>query len=332
MTNWNIYDNFLSAYGDTPKERTVEQAKESFIIKAVKNPCYMENCKRNGEPQRFLAIRTDVAYKYKFVAFPDEEIHVGDMIECNGEHLIISEPPRVFDEITHAAVGRLCNIKLRWQNFDSKIHECYCSLDSGVFSTTIGGIDSVQYPDKQYKLFLPLDEYTEKIFIDKRIAVGTRYDSHGNQILETYRVTGINTKAKSFGNGGHLLILDLRSSEYSFNNDNFDEMICDYIAPEDKTYPDETLLQCSISGRATITAGNKRKYTAKFFNDDNNEINTVTGVWNVNPDLEGINVKNDGNAITISAENNDDLIGEVLTITLSAENYQTAEMKVEVVS
>lgn len=331
--SWDVYDSLMSVYGTNEADCAVAQAKETFYLEAVDNPGYHPKCKRNGVPQRFLIERTDVPYKAKFVTFPEEEIWPGDLIEVNDLIYIIIEPPRFLDRINWAAVGRLCNINLKWQDFDGRICSSPVCLDAGVYSTTLNGTDTVQAPDKQFKLFLPYNEDTSKLYLDKRIAVDTRYDQHGKQILECYRITGMNRVAKTYGEGGHLLICELRSSTYSPEHDNVDELICDYVTPPEDDTP-VVHPTCILTGRPRIRIGKSQTYSASFEDENGDAIMGINAVWTLNGDTEGVTLT-DGemsDTISLSVRKDEDLIGAVVLLTATASDGSThASMEVEVV-
>ena len=335
MNTWGTYDRFMKIYGDTLVETTVNQAKETFLLEAVENPGYRPNCTRNGKPQRFLVERTDVPYKAKFVTFPDEEIYPGDVVECDGYIFIIIEPPRFLDRINWAAVGRLSNMTLHWQDFAGNICTSPVCLDAGVYSTTMNGTDTVQAPDKQFKLYLPFNEETATLHLEQRIAVDTRYDKFGNVILECYRITGMSRVARTYGAEGHLLVCELRSSTYSPEHDNVELMICDYRSPKEEL-PVVTELPCEISGRAKISIGKSQKYTAKFYAQDMSPVDDVTAAWDLSAlpsSVSALCVCTD-NVLTLKVPKDEDLIGETLIIGVSAQDSESyaATMEIEVVS
>lgn len=334
MINWSVYDAFMNAYGETEDERAVNRAKEDFLIEAVDNPDYRPNCLRNGVQQRFLVERTDVPYKTKFVTFPDEEIYPGDIIECDGHVFIIIEPPRFLERVTWAAVGRLCNLDLRWQDFDGNICNSYASLDAGVYSTTINGTDTVQAPDKQFKLYLPYNEQTATLYLDKRIAVDTRYDQFGKKILECYRITGTNRVAKTYGTGGHLLIAELRSSPFSEQRDNVEQMICDWIEPDSgQNKSCHRFYKSEISGRQQIRMGTTSKYNALFYDRYNQRDEQVVASWSVSAPQSVTSSEMDG-VLSVCVPKDESLIGETITLALSAndsEAYRIISMEIEVI-
>lgn len=320
MLELEAYKTFLLVNGETQRERTIKFNRDNFERRMVDNPGYKEHCFRNGKPQRFVVDRSDVAYKYKFMAFPGEPLYAGDFIECDGECFVITEPPRVLNEFILSAIGWQCNQLFRWQDETASIVEQWGVLHSGVYSTTVTNDEDISVPDKQFKVYLPLNDNTKKLYVDKRLAIDTRYDSFGNTILEVYRITGMNSKARSYGKNAHLLVMELRSDTYSPDTDNLDELICDYKhVSQSASSPEASIIQ----GRTTIRIGTSRRYCS----------NAKELSWRVTCENEGVSYVIDGNDLVISATYDTNLIGTAVLIELLDSNGASmAQLEAEVSS
>ena len=330
--NWGLYETMLSAYGSSDREISLNETKENFIASIVENPSYREDVYKNGEKCSLVIDRTETSYKYKIMALPDEELYTGDLITIDDENLIVVEV-RSLNSLQKVGTAWLCNISLSFQNGTHDIITRPAVLDSGVFSTTKNGNEELQYVDKQFKLYLPYDDDTKKLYVDKRIAVDTRFDKHGKEILEVYNVTGVNRIARSYGKGGHLLICELRSGTYSPSVDNLELMICDYIADNDSGSSVTELLPCSISGRPTIMLGQTRTYTATFYDTDSQEVSGIEPVWDITGNVE-VTTQLIDNTIKITVPDNEDYIGETIQVILTDTNglYKPFIFEVEVVA
>lgn len=316
---------------DNSQEVLIRQAKENLSAGMSASIGYAK-LKRNGKNQNFVISQTTVHYKYQITALPDEELCVGDVIDYADEKWIVVET-RVGSPLQKTGVMWLCNISLSFQNGTYDIITRPAVLDSGVYSTTKNGNEELQYVDKQFKLYLPYDDDTKKIFVDKRIAVDTRYDQYGKEILEVYNVTGINRVARSYGKGGHLLICELRSGTYSPSVDNLELMICDYVSDSDDHKPSVEKLKCSISGRPTIMIGQTRTYAAVFYDANGQEVDGIVPIWDITGDIE-VDTEQVDNTIKITVSNNEDYIGETFQIILSDSEdlYNPYTFEVEVVA
>lgn len=314
---------------DSAQEVLIRQTKDNLSA-GMSNSIGNAKLKRNGTEQNFVISQTSVRYKYQITAYPDEELYIGDVIDYMDEKWIVVET-RIGNPLQKTGVMWLCNIILSFQNGTQDIITRPAVLDSGVFSTTKNGNEELQYVDKQLKLYLPYDDDTKKLFVDKRLAVDTRFDKYGQEILEVYNITGINRVARNYGHGSHLLVCDLRSDTYSPAVDNLELMICDYIADNDNGSSATEQLPCSISGRPTIMLGQTRTYTAIFYDANNQEISGVESVWNIAGNVEVVTQQID-NTIKITVPDNEDYIGEIIEVILSDTNdlYKPFTLKVEV--
>ena len=325
---WELYETKLNAYGETTRERQLEQAREDFYRESVKNPAY-HRALRNGVEQDFLIQRTDKTERFKITAFPGEDLNIGDYIEVWGETFLVYQT-RVQTTLNKTGILWLCNHKFRWQSFTPEIIERWGILDSGVYSTTIRGEDDVKYKNKQFKMIVPLDEETAKLYVDKRIAVDKMYDKRGNKILNVYQITGYDATGENFGEGSHILYLNLRSDEYNDDADNYDEVLCDYIAQDSEGEPDEGELSCLIKGSSTIRIGTSRKYTPVFYDSDGNEVSDITPIWSNEGLSDGITLSEQNGKLVIAIPDDVRLIGSPITINLTADGYMTASMEISI--
>ena len=325
---WELYETKLNAYGETTRERQLEQAREDFYRESVKNPAY-HRALRNGVEQDFLIQRTDKTERFKITAFPGEDLNIGDYIEVWGETFLVYQT-RVQTTLNKTGILWLCNHKFRWQSFTPEIIERWGILDSGVYSTTIRGEDDVKYKNKQFKMIVPLDEETAKLYVDKRIAVDKMYDKRGNKILNVYQITGYDATGENFGEGSHILYLNLRSDEYNDDADNYDEVLCDYIAQDSEGEPDEGELSCLIKGSSAIRIGTSRKYTPVFYDSDGNEVSDITPIWSNEGLSDGITLSEQNGKLVIAIPDDVRLIGSSITINLTADGYMTASTEISI--
>ena len=112
---WELYETKLNAYGETTRERQLEQAREDFYREAVKNPAY-HKALRNGVEQDFLIQRTDKTERFKITAFPGDDLNIGDYVEVWGETFLVYQT-RVQNTLNKTGILWLCNHKFRWIKF-----------------------------------------------------------------------------------------------------------------------------------------------------------------------------------------------------------------------
>ena len=214
-------DNVTEVKRNITKDRLKREFLESISCE--------HNAKRNGVPQKFLVTKTDRETAMNILAFPDEDLQVGDMIDCYDQKWIVTD--MFATNILHlTGLMEQCNHIFKFQNGTSDIFEYWGVLDSGVYSTTEKYTDYMIYPDQQFKVFLPYDENTTKIYEGKRLATETVYNNEGKEELVCFTVTAIVSETYHYRQG-KLLELKLRSDTYRPEKDNIELGICDYIAP-----------------------------------------------------------------------------------------------------
>lgn len=312
------YSYFKSIQGfncaDDIRQAQINDAKLS-LMDSITESVNCVNALRNGTKQKFVITESDNYYKYNIQTLPGEELFVGDSIEYDGEHYIVMNT-HVISHIQTTGLMWLCNWMFRWQNAAAEIVERWGILDSGVYSTTKDGNDIVMTPDTQYKIYLPGDGETEKLYIDKRLATSVLYDKSGAQILGVHEITGVSPVSKNYGKNAHLLILDARSADYIPGKDNVSERICDYTPASSGTVADD-----SIRGPSSVHVGSKREYTVAF-ND---------AVWSIAAD-DRISFIPMSERMLLSVPLADDIVGSTVTIRVESASGEVHTKLVEVIA
>lgn len=352
MENINYFRAIHGAIGAQSAEETLRrEVRKDRAEDYTTSIGYIHDALRNGEVQPIVAKTTNSPNKYNVIAMPGDPLSVGDILEFYGEHWIVVDI-RSVDVVSLIGVAMQCNHLFRWQNWSPEIVERWGVLDSGVYSTTLSEEEKITLTHKQYKIYLPFDEDTAKLYLDKRIITEVAYDKNGERIPVVYKITGRDSISESYGKGGHLLVLNAESSsDYNKLKDNLDLMIAEYIAPEDEPVPPAPpdpvdppdppvppppLLPCSISGRETLKAGlGARKYTAIFYGaDGETEDTSVIAFWTVvlPAGYESyIHYTINDNTLSLSAD--EGAIGEMVILQASDTDglYETCEFTVKVV-
>ena len=313
-------------------EAKVRDAKEQLKRELTSSVNYVYNSTRNGALQPMVITSSDVMYKCDIEALPDDELYPGDLVEAIGEKWVVSATKRT-NPFQILGIGWLCNYEFRFQNGASEIKTCWGVMDSGVYSTTKTGDATVQTTDKQFKIYLPLNDDTKYLYVDKRLAIGTKYNEHGEEILDVYQITGRNVVARSYGQGAHLLILEIRSAEYSASTDSMEYMVCDYVTPATPTPVPTDVPYCTVMGRNKIYAGTSRTYQATFYNAAGVEVPGVEAVWQLSP-ISDVSYVTDGNTLTVTVSDVDSVVGATIPISAADAGgvYTAGTLSVEVVS
>lgn len=332
MERMRANDAYMRVNGATMRDRVIAMASRDFDRQVIDNPGYAEDALRNGVRQRFLITRSDVTYKCNIVAYPGEDLCPGDIIEYHGDHWIVHQT-RVTNAVQISGVAWLCNHKFRFQTFSSEIHERWGVLDSGVYSTSRTSDSTIMSLDMQFRIYLPGDDVTEKIHEDQRLATDKWVDKNGDPILLVYAVTGRDRVSKSYGDGGHLLMLNARASAFNAETDNFEEMICDYISPETEPVSEQAPEQYyEITGRNYVRIGSSRVYECMLHSNSVNETNVPDRVLWTTDAPEGVNMEPDGNRVTLSVLEDKALLGSriLLQATDPDDEYGSCSYEIEV--
>lgn len=288
-------------------------------------------CTRNGVQQELVLVKGDTPVRAKILAMPGDELCAGDIVECMGKTWLIREVSET-NPIQRVGLGWICNYNLRWQNNSEKIYEIPCVLDRGVYSATQSGNWFIHYTSINFKLYLPYNDYTKKLYVDKRIALDKSYDRDGNEILEVYRITGKYSKSRIFGTDAHLLICELKADLFAPSKDNIKEMVCDYFGEDATSGQSERPvggLSVRILGASRLQYGTSQRYAAEF-TDKNGNTTATEPVYTVTVE-SGVTYVVDGDEIILTAEDSFSAIGATALIHVADNSGGcTADLEVEV--
>jgi len=215
---------------------------------------YQADAMRNGEPQPMLIVRMKPT-ECKITLFQDMQLFVGDYVDCFDDRWLVTE---VFtDENTNRfALGLLCNHLFRFQNAMTEIIERWgVVLDSNYLNQTD---NRLPLETGWYQAFLPLDDKTKRIFIDKRFALGKAFNKRGEQILSVMKVVWLDSTTANLSEGDSLLKLRLEIGSFNPQTDNVAELVCDYI-----TSPPDTN-DNGNDGETTPTAPQKLSWRSQI--------------------------------------------------------------------
>ena len=329
--NWPLYEKLLSnGSAVNRREVVINESVNAFVSGMVDDPAYQEDATVDGEKTPIIASRkstTACAIK----APPSTDSHIGDMVECFNEDWIVVE---LYIDKVGIINGEmwLCNNILRFQNRSTAVISRHCVVDDGTYSKKSSDPDAFVMSNT-YKIYITIDEATKKLFVDKRLAFGQIYSADGEEILEVYKIIGMDVKSRNFGEGSHLMVLTVQRDVYDAQVDSLSENICDiFVDNGDSTNP-KTTGSCVIVGRDTARLGSSRKYTAAFTDANGEVVTTVNPVWTVTaPDGVTHNASNTECAIAIPLD--EKYVGEIITITVSdAEGvFGTYDKKVQVIT
>lgn len=334
MNNWDMYEVFLNGGTDAHslRDRAIISAREAFLNSVESNPGYQKDALRNYVEQPILVTTTSSEFVCEVAAMPGDDLEAGDIIECFNEHWLVMGV-RLTSPIQKSGVMWLCNQKFCFQNFNAAIVERYGVIDDGSYSKTQTN-ELVPTLSGNYNIYLPFDDDTKQIYVDKRLATGTQYNALKELVLEVYVVKNTNTKGRNTGSLNKLLVLGVERGVYNKETDNVSLMICDYAAPATPVTP-ATNTTYHISGRARLRIGTTNPYQISLISSSGNAVPVPTPIEYAvaitsSDDVSSLTTVLENNIFTVSCPLKYDLIGKSFSINLTCAEDATRNTSIEV--
>jgi|GEM_PF-1398592 len=325
MSNvWETQKDFLQQGIKANQESVKRMAQKSLGIIERNSSASQEEALRNGEPQPMLIVRMKTK-EIKITAFVGDELYVGDIVDCFSEKWLVMEAFTNENGIRYGTAWA-CNHIFRFQNGTQTVLERHGIIDDGNYITGAKAYTQLPLEQGYYRVYLPLDEDTKKIFVNKRFAIGNTYNERLEPILSVIRAVWIDPKSRCVGDGSHLLSIRMERDVHNAQEDNAEEMVCNYISatapssdpPPGNPDPDNPMLRCVIEGRETVRIGTQRTFTVKVVNEANEAVD-ITGVdfvWTYNS-IAGIVFTPNGTQLNIQVPLNLSLIGSVIELSVA---------------
>lgn len=244
----------------------------------------------------------------------NEPIVVGDIVynSVHNEYMICTEVVNL-NEVVYEGKFTICNWILKWQNKDGEILEYPCQdMNSTQYNSGETANKTFTIGTSQHMLTLPCDENTvilespQRFYLDKSPINPT-----------SFIVTQNDNSSYNYGTKG-LVKLTVSQFVGVQEKDRPDLGLCDYIeVSNDDTMEDVTTKYAEIVHTTTsiISGGNQRTFTAKFYDENKNEI-IRNPLWEIVCDFkEELEINQIDNQISISI-NNDDYIDEYFKLIL----------------
>lgn len=329
MEDFTLYKSWLELTRGSESTQDSQAVVQDFLATLDQNTAYQPNATRNGSLNPIVAIRKN-SNVCDITVIPGSELFIGDLVGVYGETWLVVELWQDEYEMTYGTLW-MCNQIFRFQNGTSDIIEKYAVLDDGSYSKN--GDKTVNVVDSNLTCYMSYDDESKYLYVDKRMAISRLYGANKNEILEAGKISYIDTKAKNYGEGSHLLKFRLDDDVYSEEKDSLDEMICDYIYP-DNADKEEGTAYLVINGRDSIKLGTGRNYTVSGVTANGESVE-------VTENLEWSLIGNTSDNVTITIENNvctltvgldETLYNTVITLqcTDTSGQYNSAIKQVEV--
>lgn len=307
--DWDLYDYWLGLDKSSAKDSTIDAVISGILDNLENNPAYQEDATRNGESQPILATRTETM-KCKITVIPGDEMYIGDLVEVFGEHWLCME---LYTDEYSVKYGELwmCNQVFHFQNRMGDIIHRYAILDDGSFAS--GNDKAIKVINGKYVCYMSLDNETRGISLDRRLAIGTVLDDQGEPVLETGKVTGIDTKNRNYGKGSHLLTFYLSEDVYNEEKDDLKNCICDRIDKDDaggELVPPIQVQNFFIEGRDQLRIGTARTYTLQSEADAGNKYKDCE--WST--DASFVELKSEAEQCIVKIPLDEKLIGKKIKL------------------
>lgn len=362
-TTYAAYLGLTNAGYSGERDAEISEHRAAVLNDMLYSPDYHDDCRRNGVKQGLMLTRGGEENTYNVICRPGDQLYAGDIIDAFGEKWIVMEARA--DDTTHkTGIMHQCNHYMKWQNFDTTIYGIWCYVRASGYSAYINSDPKLQKSDEQEAIYLPLNEATEKIFVDKRLPSHVEYNRHGERVLAAMKVTGINPISRSYNIDDHLLTLKIEAEiahEAGVHKDNIDLMVCDFIdggstevvdltSASDcddcywKTISSRTkqsdngsddggdaadVLTIAISGKGRIRISRSGSYEAVVYDSEGNDVTDEHPVeWTVG-EAVGVSHEIDANKVKLIASKSAEA-GEVIVIAAKYGDI-SAEIEVEVV-
>ncbi len=281
MSSWDLYELMLrnNSLTNEVRDLAAAEALDGFLYGIQDDPAYQPDVKINKTYSPLVVSRTSTT-ECSIKAAPNTSINIGDIVECLGEHWLVTELYKDKIGLINGTMW-ICNHILHFQNHTPDTYTRYCVVDDGSYAKKSTDPDAFVMTNT-YRVYIGLDDQTRKLFVDKRLAFGEIYDSDGKKKLEVYKIIGMDQTSHNHGRGSHLMMMTMQRDVFNPETDDIAAKVCDIVLGEpDKPVPPAQSGNTEIVGRDTIRIGASNVYTARFIDTSGEEITDITPIWNI---------------------------------------------------
>lgn len=324
------YFGRLSCKGKTARERMIFDVHRDMMMKAETNPSY-KTVDVDGEELHVLITSTQTVTAKNVVAMPGENFETGSIMIYNGSHWLITQRD-LEDDVNIRGKIELCQREVIWQNQETgEIHRRWATVEKPYYSN-ITENNVISMSTREFKIQMPYDEETNKLYIDKRLMLEIV-----NGEPKTYKITSIDSMTTRYDRNGEIkgfLVINTEQDQYDPSTDNKELMVCDYVDPDsiiDGDPEEQEGLQIEFLGKPQIRIGG---YNKKFTAHLNGEI--TPAVWSIKSKLSGVtmSISEDQTSCKLGIEDDISLYGEKFILSafveVSAIESYSAEIEIEV--
>ena len=320
------------------KQTQIAKIRADFAAHFCDSPDYQpeDQAKVNGEPRKLIVAKHKSELTQKdVIAYPGEEIGLGDMVECYGAHWIVTQKDPNTDMYSRGLM-ELCNTKIRWQNPDTLDIVERWVLIKNPYSTNVKESQTLTTLNGKYEVYITKDEESLAVPPDKRFIIG---EAGGKPLV--YKLTFPDINAETFDEQGRgIIVWNLVSEEDIRESDNLELMIADYVEPtmsSVKPGDEAPLYTATIRGNNTVIVGYSRIYTCDF-TDGNGIIRPAEKlsniVWTISCDRsveQYVTLEPNGVECRVSVADEDDAINQKFILSCHCDGSDTGSYQIECV-
>lgn len=269
-----------AAVKNSRKDVTDAIIQRSFAKHFADSVDYHDDTMVDGIPQRLIVARNkNVPTEKKIYAAPGEEFSVGALVDCFDCKWLITEVDPNHEQYFSGKMKQ-CNREMVWQDDKTlKIVSQWITMDKPYFSNLDENThDTIS--TRMFKVYLPYDEYSSRLYVDKRIMLEIINDEP-----ITYKITSVDVSTQRYvykdGIEG-FICLYIEQDQYNAKTDRKDLMICDYIEARNNQDKDKTIVsEIGFKGKPILKIGGSVKKFTATFRDDAGEVLAIKPMWNV---------------------------------------------------
>lgn len=320
------------------KQTQIAKIRADFAAHFCDSPDYQpeDQAKVNGEPRRLIVSKHKSELTQKdVIAYPGEEIGLGDMVECYGAHWIVTQKDPNTDMYSQGLM-ELCNTKIRWQNPDTLDIVERWVLIKNPYSTNVKESQTLTTLNGKYEVYITKDEESLAVPPDKRFIIG---EAGGKPLV--YKLTFPDINAETFDEQGRgIIVWNLVSEEDIRESDNLELMIADYVEPtmsSVKPGDEAPLYTATIRGNNTVIVGYSRIYTCDF-TDGNGIVRPADKlsniVWTISCDRsveQYVTLEPNGVECRVTVADEDDAINQKFILSCHCDGSDTGSYQIECV-
>ena len=320
------------------KQTQIAKIRADFAAHFCDSPDYQpeDQAKVNGEPRKLIVAKHKSELTQKdVIAYPGEEIGLGDMVECYGAHWIVTQKDPNTDMYSRGLM-ELCNTKIRWQNPDTLDIVERWVLIKNPYSTNVKESQTLTTLNGKYEVYITKDEESLAVPPDKRFIIG---EAGGKPLV--YKLTFPDINAETFDEQGRgIIVWNLVSEEDIRESDNLELMIADYVEPtmsSVKPGDEAPLYTATIRGNNTVIVGYSRIYTCDF-TDGNGIVRPADKlsniVWSISCDRsveQYVTLEPNGVECRVSVADEDDAINQKFILSCHCDGSDTGSYQIECV-